>query len=354
PHGAERAEARRRVLHWLRRQTARADLLMAGRRLTVEPEVPPLPDVPDADLGTAKSQALHWMEANRQVLYGAVALAHDSGRDQDAVALAESLWTHFLDHPRHADAIDAFRAAVAAADRTESVPARIRTRCLLARPLWETARFEEAAAALDRAGALAALLGDEFDDRRLAASAVDFRGQLALAEGQWAAAHRDADTAREHFAAARADFDTARAIHLAIDNAYGAALQTYQSAKAAAAADDPTGAAELFARAYRAFDGMTGRQRMTARARSGLGQALLRVGRYPDAEPHLAAALADAEARRSTFDEARIRTDLATLADRTGHPDEAAHHRAKAAELRAAHGGVPDESAPEEPHPEEH
>ncbi|MEV7120583.1 hypothetical protein [Kitasatospora griseola] len=353
PDGVERAEARRRVLHWLRRQTARADLLMAGRRLTVEPEVPPLPDVPDADLGTVKSQALHWMEANRQALYGAVALAHDSGRDQDAVALAESLWTHFLDHPRHADAIDAFRAAVAAADRTESVPARIRTRCLLARPLWETARFEEAAAALDRAGALAALLGDDFDDRRLAASAVDFRGQLALAEGQWAAEHRDVDTAREQFTAARADFDTARAIHLAIDNAYGAALQTYQSAKVAAAADDPTGAAELFAQAYRAFDGMTGRRRMTARARSGLGQALLRAGRYPDAEPHLTAALADAEARRSTFDEARIRTDLATLADRTGHPDEAAHHRAKAAELQATHGGVPDESAPGESHPEE-
>ncbi|MFJ5926218.1 hypothetical protein ACIQF6_26785 [Kitasatospora sp. NPDC092948] len=341
PEGVERDGARRRVLHWLRRQTARADLLMAGRRLTVEPEAPPLPGVPDADLGTAKSQALHWMEANRQALYGAVALAHDSGRDQDAVALAESLWTHFLDHPRHADAIDAFGAAVAAADRADSTPARIRTRCLLARPLWETARFEEAADVLDRAGALAELLGDDFADRRLAASAVDFHGQLALAEGQWAAERGDADTARERFAAARAAFDEARTIHRAVGNEYGAALQTYQCAKAAAAADQPD-AADLFARAYRAFAGMTGRQRISARARFGLGQALLRAGRFTDAEPHLAAALEDAEDRASTFDEARIRTDLATLAEHTGRPQDAARHRARAAELRAAHGGVPD------------
>ncbi|MFG2692182.1 hypothetical protein [Kitasatospora sp. NPDC048407] len=346
PDGTERADARRRVLHWLRRQSARADLVMAGARLTVEAEVPPLPGVPDADLGTVKSQALHWMEANRQALYGAVALAHDSGRDQDAVALAESLWTHFLDHPRHADAIEAFAAAVAAADRADRLPARIRTRCLLARPLWETARFEEAATAVDRARALADLLGDASADRRLAASAIDFHGQLALAEGQWATEHRDADTARAHFATARADFDAARAIHQEIGNAYGAALQTYQCAKAAAAADQPD-AADLFARAYQAFTGMPGRQRISARARFGLGLALLRAGQFLDAEPHLTAALADAEARRSTFDEARIRTDLATLAERTGHPQDAARHRARAAELRAEHGGVPDGGVPD-------
>ncbi|KDN81485.1 hypothetical protein KCH_67230 [Kitasatospora cheerisanensis KCTC 2395] len=338
PTGEERAAARARVLHWLRRQTARADLVIAGRRLTVEPEVPALPGVPDADLGTAKSGALHWMEANRQALYGAVALAHDSGRDEDAVALAESLWTHFLDHPRHAEAIDAFAAAVSAADRAEHLRARVRTRCLLARPLWETARFEEAAEALDRARALAELLGDDFEDRRLAASAVDFGGQLALAEGEWAEAHGDAATARERSTAARAAFDTARDIHLAIGNAYGAALQTYQSAKAAAAADEQADAADLFGRAYEAFAAMTGRQRMTARARHGLGRALLRSEQAADAEPHLAAALADAEDRHSTFDEARIRLDLATLADRTARPEDAARHRARAAELRAAHG----------------
>ncbi|MFD8593553.1 hypothetical protein ACFV1L_00950 [Kitasatospora sp. NPDC059646] len=338
PTGVERAGARARVLHWLRRQAARADLAIAGRRLTVEPEVPALPGVPDADLGTAKSGALHWMEANRQALYGAVSLAHDAGRDDDAVALAESLWTHFLDHPRHADAIDAFTAAVSAADRAENLRARVRTRCLLARPLWETARFEEAAAALDRARALADLLGEDFADRRLAASAVDFRGQLALAEGEWSAAHGDPGTAGECFAAARAAFDAARAIHLAIGNAYGAALQTYQSAKAAAAAGEQTAAADLFAQAHEAFAGLADRRRMTARARHGLGRALLGGGRLADAEAHLAAALADAETRRSSFDEARVRLDLADLADRTARPEEAARHRARAAELRAAHG----------------
>ncbi|WP_073808702.1 ATP-binding protein [Kitasatospora sp. CB01950] len=338
PDGAERAAARRRVLHWLRRQTARADLLTAGARLTVEPAVPPLSGVPDADLGTAKSGALHWMEANRLSLYGAVALAHATRQDEDAVALAESLWTHYLDHPRH-DAVEAFRAAVDSADRADRLPARIRTRCLLARPLWEAARFDEAAALLQQARALADLLGDQDTDRRLAASAVDFRGQLALARGEWTAEHHGADAAREHFDAALADFAEARAVHLAIGNAYGAALQTYQCAKAEAAADDQAAAAELFDRAHRLFAAMPGRGRIAARARSGLGRALLRAGRCTDAEPHLTAALADAEERGSTFDEARIRTDLATLADRTDRPREAAAHRARAAELRATHGG---------------
>ncbi|MGW4379960.1 AAA family ATPase [Kitasatospora sp. NPDC004531] len=351
PQGAERTEARRRVLHWLRRQTARADLAMAGARLTVEAEVPPLPGVPDADLGTAKSGALHWMEANRLGLYGAVGLAHADGRDDDAVALAESLWTHYLDHPRH-DAVEAFRTAVDSADRADKLHARIRTRCLLARPLWETARFDEAAALLRQARALSELLGDDPADRRLAASAIDFRGQLALAQGQWTAEQHGAEAAREHFAAALADFAAVRTAHLAIGNAYGAALQTYQSAKAQAAAGDHAAAAELFTEAYRQFTGMRGRQRITARARFGLGQALLRAGRYTDAEPHLTAALADAEDRASTFDEARIRTDLATLAECTQRPDEAARHRARAAELRTRYGGGPDETTTE-PRPHE-
>ncbi|QKW22955.1 ATP-binding protein [Kitasatospora sp. NA04385] len=371
PAGTERAAARARLLHWLRRQTARADLLIAGPRATVQGELPPLPGVPDADLGPARTDALRWMEANRHALYGAVGLAHADGRDEDAVALAESLWTHFLDHPRHAkspddpgisgpsgpsgpevsadpveghrsDAVDAFRTAVAAADRTGHLPARVRTRSMLARPLWEQGRFEEAAAELDLACALARLLDDSAEHRRMAGSAVDFRGQLALARGESALRQGERDAAQAHFAAARADFTTARGIQLGIGNAYGAALQTYQLAKTAAAAGDHPAAAELFAAARAEFTALPGRARMVARTAFGLARALRELGRHREAEPPLAEALAAAVARGSSHDEARISAEYAELADRTGRPEDAARHRARAARLRAEHGGEPE------------
>ncbi|MGW4805262.1 AAA family ATPase [Kitasatospora sp. NPDC004272] len=360
PAGTERDAARARLLHWLRRQTARADLLAAGPRATVQDELPPLPGVPDADLGTGRTDALRWMEANRHALYGAVGLAHDSGRDEDAVALAESLWTHFLDHPRHAggadgpdgpveghrsDAVDAFRTAVAA-DRTGHLPSRVRTRSMLARPLWEQGCFEEAAAALDRAAALADLLDDSHPHRRLAGSAIDFRGQLALARGESALRQGDRAAALADFAAARTDFTTARGIQLGIGNAYGAALQTYQLAKTAAAADDQPAAAALFAEARTEFAALPGRARLVARTAFGLARALRRLGRHQEAEPLLAEALADAVARGSSHDEARISTEYAELADRTGRPEAAARYRARAAALRAEHGGEPDGADP--------
>ncbi|WP_282203549.1 ATP-binding protein [Kitasatospora fiedleri] len=340
PGGTERAAARARLLHWLRRQTARADLLTAGPRATVQTELPPLPGVPDADLGTAKADALRWIEANRHALYGAVALAYDSGHDEDAVALAESLWTHFLDHPRHTDAVDAFRTAVVAADRAEHLLARVRTRAMLARPLWEQGEFEEAAAAVEQACALAALLDDSHPHRRMAGSAIDFRGQLALARGESAAARGDRTAALADFAAARADFTTAREIQRAIGNAYGAALQTYQLAKTATAAADHPAAAELFAAARAEFAALPGRRRMAARTAFGLARALRLLGRPAEAGAPLAEALADAVERGSSYDEARIATELAELADSTGRPADAARHRAHAAALRAAHGGA--------------
>ncbi|MFE2345295.1 hypothetical protein [Kitasatospora cineracea] len=338
PDGTGRAAARARLLHWLRRQCARADLLTAGPRATVQAELPPLPGVPDADLGTAKADALRWMEANRHALYGAVGLAHDSGRDEDAVALAESLWTHFLDHPRHADATDAFRTAVVAAARTGHLPARVRTRDLLARPLWEQGCFDEAAAAVEQACALATLLDDGYEHRRLAGSAIDFRGQFALARGEAAAARGEDEAAHRDFAAARADFTAARQIQQEIGNAYGAALQTYQLAKTATAAADPAAAADLFAAARTEFAALPGRERMTARTSFGLARALRQLGRHEEAEPLLTEALTAATTRGSSYDEARIRTELAALADATGHPTTAAHHRSRAAALRAEKG----------------
>ncbi|WAL75429.1 tetratricopeptide repeat protein [Kitasatospora sp. YST-16] len=345
---SERAAARARLLHWLRRQCARADLLAAGPRATVQVELPPLSGVPDADLGAAKADALRWMEANRHALYGAVGLAYASHRDEDAVALAESLWTHFLDHPRHkgmeflehcnSAAVEAFRVAVLAADRSGHRLARIRTRDMLARSLWEQGRFGEATALVEKACELARSLDSSYEHCRMVGSAIEFRGQLALAYGRYAAAQGRREIALVSFADARADFTASREIQWKIGNVYGATLQTYQLAKTAAAAADASTAAKLFAKAHAYFTVRPGRERMTARTSFGLARALRQLGRHEAAEPLLTEALTAATTRGSSYDEARIRTELAALADATGHPTTAAHHRSRAAALRAEKG----------------
>ncbi|MFJ4869745.1 hypothetical protein [Streptomyces sp. NPDC088757] len=109
PEGADRAGALRALIRWYRRQAARADLLAAGPRMTFaappEPAVPAGTDVEFTD-GAA---ALRWLESQRHALYACVRLAFEAELYEDAWALCEPLWTHFLDHPHHADVTDAFR-----------------------------------------------------------------------------------------------------------------------------------------------------------------------------------------------------------------------------------------------------
>lgn len=102
-------DVRRRLVRWLRRQATRADLLAAGARLTVcgpAPEEPGLAGVPDLEFAD-KHAAMHWLEREHLALFGGVRIAHEDGLDDDAVALCEPLWTHFLDHQHYADVTEA-------------------------------------------------------------------------------------------------------------------------------------------------------------------------------------------------------------------------------------------------------
>ncbi|MFI1831622.1 NB-ARC domain-containing protein, partial [Streptomyces sp. NPDC020412] len=100
PDGSERKRARRSSIAWYRRQAARADLLAAGPRMTFAPS-PLTTSVPDAEFAD-KPEALRWLESHRLALYGCVRLAFDDGLYEDAWALCEPLWTHFLDHRHYA------------------------------------------------------------------------------------------------------------------------------------------------------------------------------------------------------------------------------------------------------------
>jgi hypothetical protein len=165
--------------------------------MVLAPPFPGVPGTPDIEFGAPperSSAAADWLEAERHALYAAVQSAYTAGMDAEAWALCEPLWTHFLDHPHHTDAIEAFRTGVAAAQRAGNVRALIRMRCQLARPLWERERYEEAAAELAPAVNALRSLDESPDDRRLKASTVEFRGMLAAKSGDWPATAEDFTT----------------------------------------------------------------------------------------------------------------------------------------------------------------
>ncbi|MFE4588216.1 tetratricopeptide repeat protein [Streptomyces laurentii] len=325
--------ARTALIRWFRRQSARADLLAAGPRMTLaEPPAPAADDAQDAatagpDVDFAdKAAALTWLDEHRTALYGSVRTAFASGLDEDAWALCESLWTHFLDHPHYADVIDAFRTGVAAADRSEHLGARIRMRCQLARPLWEQGRYDEAAEQLDRALSASELLGTENAERKLRASTLEFRGLLAAEAGDWAAAV--------------ADFEASRAIHAEIGNGYGVLLQTYLLGKTALRRGDHEAAVRLLGEAHAAAREQR-RERLSSRAGFELGRALRRAGRTAEAEPLMTEALAAARRRGSGTDEKRILEELAALMAESGRPAEAEEYGAAARRLAEEAGALP-------------
>ncbi|MFF4532472.1 NB-ARC domain-containing protein [Streptomyces sp. NPDC001407] len=326
PGGTERAAARRALIRWYRRQAARADLMAAGPRMTLAEPPEAVDEVPDIEFST-KAEALRWLESQRLALYGCVRLAFDSGLYEDAWALCEPLWTHFLDHPHYADVLDAFATGVAAADRLEHLPAMIRLRCQLARPLWEQRRYDEAAAHLRQALSASESLGASEQERKLRASAVEFSGLLKLA--------------REDLAGATADFEASLRIHTAIGNAYGVLLQTHLLGRTALRQGDVGRAVALLEEAHRMAREQE-RERMTARTGFELGRALRCAGRAAEAAALAHAALESARERGSTTDEVRVLEELAGLADERGAAAEADGHRALARLLTERAGGLAD------------
>ncbi len=326
PDGAERAGARRALIRWYRRQSGRADLMAAGPRMTLAELPEPVAEVPDVEFST-KTEALRWLESQRLALYGCVRLSFDSGLDEDAWALCEPLWTHFLDHPHYADVTDAFATGVAAADRLEHLPAMVRMRCQLARPLWEQRRYDEAAEHLRRALNASEALGESGPERKLKASAVEFGGLLKLAMGE--------------LEGAAADFEASLRIHMAIGNVYGVLLQTHLLGRTALRRGEVGRAVTLLSDAHRMAREQR-RERMTARTGFELGRALRRAGRAAEAEDLVRAALRSARDRGSTADEARVLEELAGLADDRGATAEAADNRSLARLLAARAGGPAD------------
>ncbi|MFI7008624.1 tetratricopeptide repeat protein [Streptomyces sp. NPDC050145] len=330
-------EAQIRALRWFTRQAQRADRFGAGSRLIVADWVDVLPDVPDAaslldpaqavdeaDRTARKEGALRRLAAERHALFGCLRLAHALGHDAEAVALSEAIWTYALDHPGQTEVAEVQRLAVAAAVRSGNPRWIVRTRCQLARALWETGAHEEAGQELDHAESAAGLLnGTERRDRKLTASVIEFQGLLTGLRGDWTQA--------------LGRFAASREIHRDIDNAYGAMLQTYRMGEAHTHLGDLDTARDLLTEAH-ATARELGRVRMTRRTGFALAEVLLRQGRHAEARPLYEASLEGARGRNSVHDVARVHDALAALDDAEGRRDDAARHRARAHEIRRCNG----------------
>lgn len=320
----ERRAAATRVVRWYLRQAQRADLLAAGPRLTLAEPSGPVPGAPDVTFGDGRPRdAYRWLEAERHALHGAVARAAGIGLDAESWALCEPLWTHFLDHPHHADAAESFGLGIQAAQRAEHPPALVRMRSQLARVLWEQGEFDAAQEELTRAQATVTLLGESTVERKLAASVVEFRGTLHGRRGDWQSA--------------AADFAEARRAHRAIGNAYGVLLGTYRLGEALAALGEWERAGALLAQARAAAEEQ-GRERVAARVAFALAGVLRHQGRAAEARPLYEAALAAARARGADYDEARVLHAFADLAREQGDTAEAAQLRAAAKAIEERRG----------------
>ncbi|MET9773228.1 AAA family ATPase [Streptomyces sp. NPDC006367] len=332
----EAEEGLRRLLRWLVRQFQRADRFAAGPRLIVGDEFAALAEAPDVPLedprGTAdptekaarSDRASAWLYEERHVLFAALRMAHERGMDAEVVALSEVVWTYALDHPHQSDVIGVLRLAVASAVRDGARPAwSVRTRCQLARHLWEAGLVSEAEDQLDNAEAALGGLGDGERDRKLAASLVEFRGMLDGARGEWASA--------------AAEFARSRRMHLAIPNPYGAMLQTYRLGEARAKLGELEEAYELLAEAHGLAVAQE-RERMTRRTGFALAGVLCRLGRTAQARPLYEESLRAARRRRSGFDQARVHEAMAELAQSEGRSAEAAEHRAAVRDIRRHNG----------------
>ncbi|MBO8192383.1 tetratricopeptide repeat protein [Streptomyces oryzae] len=326
---AEAAAAVRRVVRWYRRQLQEADKLLTGSRMRFATAVLPLPYAPDVAFGD-RAEAARWMRAEESALYACVHLARGHGErgdpesDADAWGLCESLWTHFKDHQHHAEAIDAFRAGLAAAQRAENLAAQARMRCQLANALWEVGDLAEARTMMDHAVEAAAALPGE---PKLRASTLEFRGLLHRAEGDLASAVEQ--------------FTASRRIHEEIPNPYGVLLQSYLLGKTLIDQGDPQGAAEELERAHDMAVEQD-RERMIGRTAYELARALCRLDAASD-DARVGAlyerALASARTRGADHDEAAALHALADFAE-AGEDETAAAHRARALAIEARAGGV--------------
>ncbi|SER12621.1 tetratricopeptide repeat protein [Actinokineospora terrae] len=303
----ERETLLRRAVGWWQLGATAADVAATGReRLRVyDPEL----FLDGADLPMSPRSALAWFEREHGNIAAAMRACAEKGWHAIVWQLFEATFAYYDSRRPLASWVDAGRLAVESAIVDGHVAAESRCRCLLAKAYQELERYDDAAAELDQARALA-------DTDRLRASTYDFTGNLALRTGRF-------DDALHWFS-------TARDINIALGRKRGTAMQTLFVGRALVGLGRTAEALDTFAEAARLA--------AAANAKSVLAKSILATAAVHAAnQDHIAAdhALADAELLADQLDNSALQAEIhllrATTARAAGDHTTAESHRRAAA-----------------------
>jgi tetratricopeptide (TPR) repeat protein len=274
----ERAAARRRVRDLLVGAVQAADAAASpGKPLRYPELAEPTQRSGPADWNTAPAgfrsaaEGLRWIDAHRSHLLTCA----ESADDDAALRIAGSMWPYITNFRRWYDGAWLYRHAADIARRTGYVEAEARNLCCLSRCLLEIG---------DKAGARAAMVrATEIADgtpSRLQASVTEFVGLVALAEGSYEDAYKlFVECGRLHRSARAAEEPVRRGEILAMQMAGRALRWAGQFERAVDVLAEAVGIVPAH------------EQRLGARLRMDLAEALLYAERGPEAVPYLEEAL---------------------------------------------------------------
>jgi tetratricopeptide (TPR) repeat protein len=309
---SSREQATARVIDWYAAAARSADHAVTEERIRLgeskpaEAENLPAFDGPSDAFGWFAVERFNVLEAQREAL--------EREMFERVWQIAEALWPLCASHKRFTEWVSSHEAAVLAGEALADQRVIARMRSQLARAYAELGRHAEARTEMD----LALDAVNLTDDKRLAASVVEFDGVCRLRAGELTEALSAFGTARDAFQAS--------------GMRRGVALQDYHIGWSLVLAGDDALALEPLDRAERAMRKI-GDPINVGRALIRKGEALSNLGEDELARKTLNGALEPLQSAGVEFEQAEVQEALAALAARDGDGVRARVHRQRAYRL---------------------
>lgn len=316
----DRDATRRRMVEWYLDTTVAADRLVHPLRERLGPRYSVSSR---SDLFGTDTEALVWLEIERDNVISAALLANWHGWYDLVWQICEALWGAFLHGRRYDGWIVLQRIGVEAAGRCGDLRAEARLLAQLGFAYAKLGRYDEAMEQNERGLALAEQAGDD----RARATALSQLGRAARGKG-------DLDTAVAYYRAARDLQET-------LGVSRGVALCSRRIGEVLMAQGRPEDAVPEFRRAESTMSEL-GDTTQTARSLMFLGKALAASGRPEAAMEVLTNGLERMRTLGSTYYQAEILAALGEVAERSGDLEAA---RVYFTEARTHYGTVEDPGA---------
>jgi tetratricopeptide (TPR) repeat protein len=299
----------RRMVEWYLDTAVAADLLVHPLRERLGPRYAVRPE--RADLFRRDTEALAWLETERENVISAALDAHSHGWYDLVWQICEALWGAFLHGRRYDGWITLHRSGVDAAHRCGDQRAEARLLAQLGFAYAKLGRYDDAIEQNTRGLALA----DEVGDDRARATALSQLGRAARGKG-------DLDTAVDYYRAAR-DLQAELGVRR------GVALCSRRIGDVLMMQGRPREAVPEFRQAESVMAEL-GDTTQRARSLMFLGRALAASDQVDVAAEALGTALELMRALGSTYYQAEILAVLGEVAERTGDLAAARAHLTEA------------------------